>query len=402
MKKIIYFIIILFFSNEVFSHNRSESFSVWKVDKNILSGVITIPIREVTRIPFLDGETGDLSDHFASYIRPHIVVRSGDKECFLSTPIRPLKSNSAFIRLEMIFQCENKPPDFMIYTGFYAPSHLHYSRLNFEDGNISENLFQSKRTEWGFKKESASQSSGFLGFVFAGIEHIGTGVDHIVFLLAVLLASKHWKEVLLSITGFTLGHSFTLSIATLNKIKPDTSGIEAFIGLTILIVAAKSVLVVEEKRSQIPFWVASVPLIVGWIVWSLQIRETHILFAYIGMSFFTFCYLSFNQYITNSKSRGLYLGITTLAFGMIHGFGFAGFLLETGLDRDHLLIPLLGFNLGVEIGQLVLISLILGVVWCLFRKIKSEFKELTLLYLLFLLAVLGTYWFFQRSFQIHS
>ncbi|EMO07553.1 HupE/UreJ domain protein [Leptospira interrogans serovar Icterohaemorrhagiae str. Verdun HP] len=199
-----------------------------------------------------------------------------------------------------------------------------------------------------------------------------------------------------------MGHSFTLSIATLNKIKPDTSGIEAFIGLTILIVAAKSVLGVEKSRNQISFWVASVPLIVGWIVWSLQIRETHILFAYIGMSFFTFCYLSFNRYITDSKSKGLYLGITTLAFGMVHGFGFAGFLLETGLDRDHLLIPLLGFNLGVEIGQLILISLVLGMIWCLFRKIKPKFKERVILSLLFLLATLGTYWFFQRSFQVHS
>ncbi|EMI65780.1 HupE/UreJ family protein [Leptospira noguchii] len=402
MKKIIYFISIFFFSNEVFSHNRSESFSVWKVDKNILSGVITVPIREATKIPFLDGETGDLSDHFVSYIRPHVVVRSGDKECFLSTPIRPLKSNSAFIRLEMIFQCENSPPDFMIYTGFYAPSHLHYSRLSFEDGNISENLFQSKRTEWSFKKESVFQSSSFFGFVVAGVEHIGTGADHIVFLLAVLLASKHWKEVLFSITGFTLGHSFTLSIATLGKIKPDTSGIEAFIGLTILIVTAKYVLAGKKDRSQIPFWIAFVPLIVGGTVWSLEIRETHILFAYIGMSFFTFCYLSFNRYITDSRAKVLYLGISTFAFGMIHGFGFAGFLLETGLDRNHLLIPLLGFNLGVEIGQLILIGLVFVIIWCLFRKIKPEFKELVLLCLLFLLATLGAYWFFQRSFEIHS
>lgn len=173
MKKIIYFIIILFFSNEIFSHNRSESFSIWKIDKNILSGVITIPIREVTRVPFLEGETGDLSDHFASYIRPHIVVRSENKECFLSTPIRPLKSNSAFIRLEMIFQCENSPPDFMIYTGFYAPSHLHYSRLSFEDGNISENLFQSKRTEWSFKKNLLLSLLVFLGLYLQGLNTLG-------------------------------------------------------------------------------------------------------------------------------------------------------------------------------------------------------------------------------------
>ncbi|EMY27181.1 hypothetical protein LEP1GSC115_2307 [Leptospira interrogans serovar Australis str. 200703203] len=73
----------------------------------------------------------------------------------------------------MIFQCENSPPDFMIYTGFYAPSHLHYSRLSFEDGNISENLFQSKRTEWSFKKESASQSSGFLGLYLQGLNTSG-------------------------------------------------------------------------------------------------------------------------------------------------------------------------------------------------------------------------------------
>ncbi|EMJ90882.1 HupE/UreJ family protein [Leptospira alstonii] len=406
MKRFIYVLLIFIFSNDLFSHNRSESFSVWKVAGNTLGGVITIPVREATRIPFADGETGDLSDHFASYIRSHVAVRSGDRDCSLSDSPRSLRSNSAFLKLEIVFRCENSSPDFMIYTGLfeYAPSHLHYSRLSLEDGNLVENLFQSKRTEWNFQNKATSKISGFFPFVTAGIEHIGTGIDHIFFLLAILLASRHWKEILVSVTGFTLGHSFTLSIAVLGRIKPDTSGIEAFIGLTILIVAAESVLVGEKNRKTISILIASLPLVVGFLAWRFQIREGHVLFAYLGMSLFAACYLSLSRYAADLKSRGLYLGITTLAFGMIHGFGFAGFLLETGLDRNRLLAPLFGFNLGVEIGQMILVGLALSIVWCvnrwLFPKIKPEFREIAFSFLLFLLASLGTYWFIQRSFQI--
>lgn len=190
----------------------------------------------------------------------------------------------------------------------------------------------------------------------------------------------------------------------LGRIKPDIAGIEAFIGLTILIVAAESVLVGEKHRNRISILIASVPWIVGLLAWRVRILEGHVLFAYFGMSLFAACYLFLNPYVTDLKSRGLYSGITTLAFGMIHGFGFAGFLLETGLDRDRLLAPLFGFNLGVEIGQMILVGFALSIVWCvnrrLFPKIKPEFREIVPLFLLFLLATLGTYWFIRRSFQI--
>ncbi|TGK12977.1 HupE/UreJ family protein [Leptospira kmetyi] len=403
-------ICVLFFFvafTEVNSHNRSESFSVWKVNSGSITGVITLPTQEATRIPFNKKESESLADRFAKYVRNHIEFYTDQTQCELSSPPRKLRSNSSFVRLEIRFDCRNSSPSRMVYTGLfeYSPSHLHYARLSFEGENLAEKLFQSKSVEWDFRQESETTSrsgSGFFSFVVAGIEHIGTGIDHIAFLLALLLSATRWREILISVTGFTIGHSLTLSIAVLGKIKPDTNGIEAFIGLTILIISAEYVRSRTSNPNSISILVALLPSTVGFLAWLLNKQATHILFAYLGMSIFTISYLSLNPYLTQKKRRGFYLGIATVVFGMIHGFGFAGFLLETGLEKDRLIEPLFGFNLGVEIGQLLLVLSALLIGFCLrktlFPKIDPRYAKLAPLLLLFLLSALGAYWFVQRSF----
>ncbi|PJZ49751.1 HupE/UreJ family protein [Leptospira saintgironsiae] len=405
-----FLLLSLFFSlvSELHPHNKSESFSVWNLHKNILSGIITIPSRETTRIPFSPNESGDPGQHISSYIKTHILVRSKKKDCELVSGPKILRSDPSFLKLELSYDCKDVSPEFLVYTCLFefASSHLHYARLYFENGNLSENLFQSKRTEWNLKDGSElsdQPSSDFFQFVIAGMEHIGSGFDHIAFLLAILLAARNRKDILVCITGFTLGHSFTLSLAVLGKVSPESSGIEAFIGLTILIVAGEYVSSKDEKiRNRISVSLGLLPFLIGLLSWSLGLRENHVFLAYLGMSIFAGSYLALNSYISPYKGKGIYLGISTLAFGMIHGFGFAGFLLETGLNREHLFAPLFGFNLGVELGQLVLVGIVL-VIGGLAKRLyffKNDSKRIERFYLsiLFLLSTLGTYWFVQRSF----
>ncbi|TGL64248.1 HupE/UreJ family protein [Leptospira sarikeiensis] len=408
MKLFFYIILLLSGVSNTQAHNKSESSSVWHLKKNNLHGIITIPAKEATRIPYSKEETDNLGKRFSSYLVSHIIIRSQKEDCPVSSEPRILRSSSTFIRVELTYTCRDSAPDLLIYTGLfeYAPSHLHYSRLYFENGNLSENLFQSKRTEWDLNQGSSQTDqpiSGFLQFVIAGIEHIGSGLDHIAFLLAILFVSKTGKDVLLSITGFTLGHSLTLSVSVLSKISPSSLGIEAFIGLTIWIVAAEYVCEKEpSNRKKISLILALVALSIGFVSWKLGTRESHIFLAYIGMSFFTFCYLSLKPYIPTSNGKVIYLGISTAAFGMIHGFGFAGFLLEAGLDKEHLFAPLFGFNLGVELGQLILVGIVFLFLWIRgqIRYLKQNEKQEKILSLsfLFILSSLGAYWFIQRSF----
>ncbi|TGK14455.1 HupE/UreJ family protein [Leptospira stimsonii] len=406
MKVGIYVLVFLIAFAEVKSHNRSESFSVWKVDSNTVTGVVTLPIQEATRIPFGETDSGSLEARFADYIRNHVSFYSERAECEISSP-RTLRSNPTFVRSEIRFDCGGAPPIRMTYTALfeYSPSHLHYARLSSGSDHLVEKLFQSKDIDLDLRKRERDVSrfdSDFFSFVVAGIEHIGTGIDHIAFLLALLLTAGHWKEILSSVTGFTIGHSLTLSVAVLGKIKPDATGIEALIGFTILIVCAEYVNTRSQNFDKLSIGIAVIPLAVGIVAWLLNKQATHLLFAYMGASIFTICYLSLQPYLNERNQRGFYLGIATVAFGMIHGFGFAGFLLETGLEGNRLAEPLFGFNLGVEIGQLLLVlSFVLlgfGLKRVLHSKIKSGFLKFGPLILLSLLSALGTYWFIERSF----
>lgn len=410
--KIVLLFSLLYASSGLFAHTRSESFSVLHLNDHGLSGAFTFPMRETTRVPYSIENGKDFDSQFASYLASHLIVRSNDSDCEAKNAPKRIKSDPAYFRLEISFECGNSPPNSIVYTGLFefSPSHLHYSRLYYENGDLSEYLFQSKRTEWNFETESSSENpavygSGFLQFLLAGMEHIAGGFDHIAFLLALLLVARNGKDILVSVTGFTIGHSLTLSLAVLGKIKPDSSIIEAFIGLTIWIVAGEFIASGREgNRKPISLTVGLLPILIGFSSWFFGLREAHAFLAYLGMGIFAFCHFSLHPFLTKKKGEGIFLGITTVSFGMIHGFGFAGFLLETGLEKEDLVSPLFGFNLGVEFGQLFFVAVILllrefGNRFLRFRN-HSEKAGIVSMIILFLLSALGMYWFVQRSFVI--
>jgi hydrogenase/urease accessory protein HupE len=141
-------------------------------------------------------------------------------------------------------------------------------------------------------------------YLVLGVEHILGGVDHLLFVLALLLIVRGARRIVLTVTAFTVAHSITLVAATLGWVRVPGPPVEAMIALSIVFVAAEVVHGLQGR----PGLTARAP----WVV--------------------------------------------AFSFGLLHGFGFAGALAEVGLPQKAIPVALLMFNVGVEIGQLVFIA----------------------------------------------
>ncbi len=140
-----------------------------------------------------------------------------------------------------------------------------------------------------------------------GVEHILAGIDHLFFVLALVLLVREPKRLIATVTAFTVAHSLTLAAATLGLVHVAQRPVEAVIALSIVFVAGE---IVHDARGD-PGLTTRMP----WVV--------------------------------------------AFAFGLLHGLGFAGGLREVGLPEQSIPLALLFFNLGVEVGQLLFIALML-------------------------------------------
>ncbi|MBI1287182.1 MAG: HupE/UreJ family protein [Flavobacteriales bacterium] len=185
----------------------------------------------------------------------------------------------------------------------------------------------------------------FPTYLQLGFEHITdlTGYDHMLFLLALCAAYVYsdWKKILVLVTAFTLGHSITLALAVLNIIPVNAAWVEFLIPVTIAATAAKNLLSFKVAPS---FAESSSPF-----------REPE-------------------------KAQTAILDLTylmALTFGLIHGMGFSNYL--RSLLGDELLMPLFAFNVGLELGQLLVVALIFGLQFVLMNTIRVKPKHWNLI-----------------------
>jgi hydrogenase/urease accessory protein HupE len=180
-------------------------------------------------------------------------------------------------------------------------------RTELLDGTRSTTLVRPPRpwVEIGASRGPLAVAGAYLAH---GVEHILFGFDHLLFVLALILIVRSTRVLLLTITAFTLAHSITLALATLGLVRVPGPPIEAAIALSILLLACE---ILRMRRGE-PSATARRP----WIV--------------------AFC------------------------FGLLHGFGFAGALSETGLPHHAVPLALAFFNVGVELGQLAFIAVVFG------------------------------------------
>ncbi len=182
-----------------------------------------------------------------------------------------------------------------------------------------------------------------LGMFRTGVDHILSGLDHILFVVGLALLGGAWKSILKVLTAFTIAHSLTLFAASVNLIHGNPRVVEPLIALSIVALA------IEGMRATKP---------------------------------------------AADKSEWPRIGIA-FGFGLIHGFGFAGGLTELGLQGNQLLTNLLTFSIGIEVGQILILvpTLLLLIALSKLGEVKAQrFSLATSI----CLGMIGCFWLFER------
>jgi hypothetical protein len=250
------------------------------------------------------------------------------------------------LRLRATYVCRHAPSRLHLALGFLErmPSdHRHLATVHLPQGDV-DTLAVLARPTLDVDVGGAS-GSGFGSLLRGGIEHILTGADHLAFLLALVLGGtlvegKRLRvgSLVAMLTAFTVGHSASLAIATLGGFAPGPRFVEPAVALSV---------------------------------------------AYVGAE---------NLFTRSVRHRWM----LTLPFGFVHGFAFAGGLLPLGLPRAQLPLALFGFNLGVELGQLLVLALVLPPL--VFLRSRPTYPRVARL-LSAGIAVAGVLWFVQRVVQ---
>ena len=170
-----------------------------------------------------------------------------------------------------------------------------------------------------------------------------------------LLLCRRVRDVVLMVTGFTLGHSLTLALAVLGVVEPDPVLVEALIGFTVALVAVENVAVTTGRARG--FGVAGASVLV-LLALGASTGVGPPVAMLVGLAIFTGCTLSL---ATSRAELARLRPALTVLFGLVHGFGCAGVLADIGLPPGRTLAALFGFNVGVEIGQLAVVALLAGV-----------------------------------------
>lgn len=351
--------VAVFGADPVDAHTRSRSFSTWRVSDEIVTVLFSVRTFEATRLPRAAGERRDLTALLAAHVDEHLSAARGGAPCQALAAPRPLQAREGYLRLEQTFECVGAGPLTIENGTFFelAPSHVHIARVSFDDARpIEYVLTRDTQSHVVTLGDAGSDGAATLGaYVVLGAEHILAGLDHLAFLLGLLLLCRRVRDVVLMVTGFTLGHSLTLALAVLGVVEPDQMLVEALIGFTVALVAVENVAVTTGRARG--FGVAGAAVLVLLSLGATAGLGPPVTML-VGLAIFTGCYLPLAT--SREQSARLRPALTVL-FGLVHGFGFAGVLADIGLPPGRTLAALFGFNIGVEIGQLAVVALLAAV-----------------------------------------
>jgi len=221
--------------------------------------------------------------------------------------------------------------------GMHMPSTQVLLIVRGRDGRVREQLITggAPSIELG-----PDQGRSFGSWIGLGVEHILKGYDHLAFVMGLLLVGGWSRRIIATITAFTLAHSLTLGLAATGVIQLASAPVEATIAASIILLAAEALRDRETLARRAPWLVA-------------------------------------------------------LVFGLVHGLGFAESLRSLGLPESSVLGALLGFNFGIELGQLVVVGLALGL-WLVLRK-RLGSSRIPKTVFAYGLGALGSWWFVERA-----
>jgi len=317
------------------AHKASDSYLVLQVTGREVAGQWDIALRDIDFAIGLDANGdgditwGEVQAHHADIAAWALgrlkLERGGDCALKAAEHLVDNHTDGAYAVLRLTGTCPTDSPALALgYRLLFDIDQLHRGLLRLEVDGVSHTSVLGPDTGvLNVKAGETSRLAQFGQYLVEGTFHIWIGFDHVLFLLSLLLPavlvheSRRWTgvsslrtaltEVLWVVTAFTVAHSITLSIAALQIVELPSRLVESAIAASVALAAANNLRPVVERRR--------------WLV--------------------------------------------AFGFGLIHGFGFASVLTELGLPKDALVLSLLGFNVGVEIGQLVIVACFLPAAYLL-------------------------------------
>ena len=379
-----------------FAHTKSETHTVWQIVGTTVHLTFTMPIVEANRLA-VNGVLPPPNSRVTDYLTAHLAVTSKAGRCPASGPARAVAATEQFRRFEMSFQCPSAEGLQLHSAAFFelVPSHVTFAQIETDQGEFVEQLFTRDQQQVAASATAGGElaSASFFKYVQLGIMHIFTGVDHMSFLLGLVLISRRLRDLAFVITGFTLGHSATLALAVTGIIRPHAEFIDALVALTIAVIGAENIAVATHRPRVVALGLGSLLLSMALVrLGGVGLLPATLLF---GAALFCCCYLLISGQLRDSGRLRL---VVTLMFGLIHGFGFASNLLEMQLPTQRLAELLVGFNLGVEVGQLTVVFVALALVRVLMKIHWSLPRPIVVDTLSAGLVGLGMFWFISRSF----
>jgi HupE / UreJ protein len=366
---------VTLFTSTAFAHKASDSLLTLEREGIQISGQWDIALRDLDVALGLDADgNGDIQwsevkarhADIARYATSRLTVQAGDSPCSINVTEHLLDRHTdgtyAVLRLKGLCKPNSADATLKIdYRLLFDIDAQHRGLLKLTDnGQTRSAIFPANNAVQEFRLHEPKNVSSMSGFIVDGIKHIAIGFDHILFLVALLLPAvlvrnekngSRWlpvttfRKALFNVasivTAFTIAHSITLSLATIGVVTPPARWIEILIAVSVVITAIDNVTPIFPP--------------------SLRQRRWLIAFA----------------------------------FGLIHGFGFASVLQELNLPSADLVLSLVGFNIGVELGQLALVAVLLPVAY-LFRA-RSAYPRIVLAGGSMLIAFIASGWLLERS-----
>jgi hypothetical protein len=387
-------LLALFAAVPATAHTRSESHSAWTLDGRFVHLVFGVDNVEARKMA---GDRIPTDRELIAYLAPRVGVTAGGTKCGTSAPPRILAAAAGFRRVEFQYACESATDLRLVDTAFFelVPTHINFAQIQRPDGEFVEQLITA--ADQGLDLDEAGgatlESAGLLQFIGMGVMHIFTGIDHMAFLVGLVLISRRLRDLVFVVTGFTIGHSLTLGLAVTGIIRPHAEFIDALVALTIALIGAENIAVATRRPTTIAIWIGAALAAMA----VLRFAGVGLLppLLLVGAALFSCCYLMVTGHL---KDAGRLRLVVTLVFGLIHGFGFAADLLESRLPTAKLAEILVGFNLGVEFGQLTVVLVVSGIAALLVRARLALPRPIVVDAAASLLVCIGTYWFIGRSF----
>ena len=358
------------FASTAFAHKPSDSYLTLRVADAAVDGQWDIALRDLDAVLELDrnadgridwGELKRRNAEIDAYALSRLALASSGAPCPLAVAdhLVDRHSDGGYVVLTLRATCAAAVDVLTIdYSLLFDIDAQHRGLLKLEtpSSRVVSAVFPATKRQQTFALEHVSALTQLRGYVADGIAHIAAGFDHLLFLVALLLPSvlvrrgRTWvpvtsfpralRNVATTVTAFTAAHSITLSLATLSVVSLPSRLVESLIALSVLLTALDNVWpILPRRRWQVAF-----------------------------------------------------------AFGLLHGFGFASVLADLDLPPSSLALSLFGFNVGVEIGQLVLVLLLVPLVY-LVRESRL-YPRAGLATASGVIALLSSGWLIERSLDL--